>query len=71
MWLNGAELGTTEKNTSSGQDGIQIRVIGLIDKPNLCTKMLRNLSKKLTEKFPVTTLLQMLSQKCLDWKQAQ
>ena len=32
--------------------------------------MLKNLSTKLTEKFPVTTLLQMLSQKCLDWKQA-
>ena len=33
----------------------QISVIGSI-KPEICTKMLRNLSKKVAAKFPATTL---------------
>jgi len=33
----------------------QIRVIGSIE-PEICRKMLRNLSEKLASKFPVTTL---------------
>ena len=33
----------------------QIRVINLVE-PEICTKMLRNLSEKLGAKFPVATL---------------
>jgi len=57
----------------------QIRVLGPME-PEMCTKMLKNLSEKLRAKFPATTqatpwqklaVSMMLSQNVLYWKQAQ